>query len=308
MVQNGEITDPPVATTLEAPMTVQFAQALPRSSSPSNPDEALFCDDCLKNQHLFTASLAQYNPDDEKTLYDRKYYEFRNNLERRYPQVCSDCEAGVLERIKQAGYTARTDHLRRLMDKTRSSHATKTKTSWTERFQFWGGVIWWLGLAGQASWNLVGIFESIRPHLSGVCAPGLRVVEPFSLEEQDVTQFVQNSIDSSTETVCSVLTRLTHYIDIFGIPVSTLAKWGLVLSVLSMWWNPKYRHMVRGFDSQIKGFREWYKYQAFLIFVRVLFRSLVGTEMFSNPQAPITLGAHTFMLILISIVSFLFYY
>jgi hypothetical protein len=45
-------------------------------------------------------------------MLERKYYKFRANLERQYPQVCEDCEPKVLDRMREAGRTARTDYLR----------------------------------------------------------------------------------------------------------------------------------------------------------------------------------------------------
>ncbi|KAG8675787.1 hypothetical protein FPOAC1_001780 [Fusarium poae] len=84
---NGEITDPPVATEREAPATLY---ANPRPSSPSLPQDSIFCTTCLKNQRLFTSSLAQYLPDDpnhpEYAELERNYYRYRKGLEERYPQ------------------------------------------------------------------------------------------------------------------------------------------------------------------------------------------------------------------------------
>src|SRR6185436_4840701 len=69
-----------------------------------------------------------------------------------YPQVCGDCEPKVLERIQQAGYTAKTDHLRRIIDRSR-----QTRAGWRtplDVLDLLGRRLWQAGLALQLLWQL----------------------------------------------------------------------------------------------------------------------------------------------------------
>ena len=110
------------------------------------PTDTIFCPTCLKNQHLFTKSLAQYFPDDpsdpEYPQLERNYYRYRKGLEQRYPQVCDECAEKVEHRIRQAGYTAKTDHLRRMMDLSRGRKPTGRTT-----------VLDWVNSLGRTTWR-----------------------------------------------------------------------------------------------------------------------------------------------------------
>lgn len=128
--QNGDITDPPVATAYESPAPADLKYSITRPDSPvsqasSQGGVPTFCSTCLKNQHLLTASLAQFHVeiDPSHPKYkesEDKYFAYRRNLEKRYPQCCEDCEAKALERMREADKTAKSDWLRRLMDKSRT--------------------------------------------------------------------------------------------------------------------------------------------------------------------------------------------
>ncbi|KAK2072935.1 hypothetical protein P8C59_007254 [Phyllachora maydis] len=139
--QNGEITDPPVSKTCRESTPIRYAASrtslLPSRSNPamssstSAEDGSVFCKTCLQNQHLFTASLAQYLPDDpdapDYAEREKKYYRFRKGLEQLYPQICAECEPKVRARLERAAYTAKTDMLRRMIDRTNANRNVKSK-------------------------------------------------------------------------------------------------------------------------------------------------------------------------------------
>ncbi|KAK4171890.1 Ima1 N-terminal domain-containing protein [Triangularia setosa] len=120
--RNGEPVDPPVARTNTSTPAPRFAVPRP-GSPPASPTESIFCKTCLNNQRLLSASLAQYLPDtdddDDSDDEEResRFDEFRLTQERIYPQVCENCEPKVRQRLDQAAYTAKTDTLRRMMDR-----------------------------------------------------------------------------------------------------------------------------------------------------------------------------------------------
>ncbi len=132
---------------------------MPRGSRPSSndPSHDIFCDTCLKNQRLFTTSLAQYLPDDpdspDYALLEKKYYQFRNRLEERYPQICAECEPRVQQRIEQAAYTAKTDTLRRMIDQSRRAQQVK-RTSGLDYVSLAGRCLWFSGLVLQLLWHV----------------------------------------------------------------------------------------------------------------------------------------------------------
>ncbi|EOD50092.1 hypothetical protein UCRNP2_3132 [Neofusicoccum parvum UCRNP2] len=161
--ENGEITDPPVA---ESAQPARFAHYVPaRSPSPnlSAPDRNLFCATCLKNQHLLTQTLASYLPppsDPSYKAFERSYPEYRRNLERRYPPVCADCAPRVRERIQETSYTAKTDHLKRLLNRPRRNVDKRyyTGPTWQSVLVYWAGWFWWVSVAIHLFWSVLGTF------------------------------------------------------------------------------------------------------------------------------------------------------
>ncbi|KAF9693727.1 hypothetical protein EKO04_008364 [Ascochyta lentis] len=106
--------------------------AIPRSSSPVLPatsvePEALFCNTCQRNQLLLNKTLAEYLPDEDDAEYPKyaaSLDAYRNELEERYPQVCHVCLPRVQDQIRAAGYAAKADNLRRIIDRSRAHSRT----------------------------------------------------------------------------------------------------------------------------------------------------------------------------------------
>ncbi|EGE03047.1 hypothetical protein TEQG_02084 [Trichophyton equinum CBS 127.97] len=118
-----------------------------------------------KNQYLFTQTLASYLPDPshpEYAAYEKSYPSYKRSLEERYPQVCEKCKPRVIDRIRQAGYAAKTDHLRRMMERSKGKSTRKRRQMWrwkgllvsTGAFSFWSSV------AGQLVWDVVAFASS----------------------------------------------------------------------------------------------------------------------------------------------------
>jgi hypothetical protein len=264
-----------VATYDAAPVNRNFAipQFEPAPSS-QEPDTSLFCSTCLKNQHLFTTSLAQYDVDiDPNSPHykenERNYYRYRNGLEKRYPQVCEDCEPKVLEQMREAGRTAKTDYLRRLMEKSRARRSAGQAHAGVLSTESIGKVLWYLGLLGQLLWHiiaLVGASQHYHPLL----------MEPFTRKIMSISSFY-----------------FAHAV----IPLSrsSLAQSSLLCSAASVWWNPKFKQMKNGFMNHIQGFGDWYKYQALLFAIRGLSYFIVGNGVLADPYASSTVTVHAFI-------------
>ncbi|KAI1007273.1 hypothetical protein K3495_g945 [Podosphaera aphanis] len=267
--ENGEITDPPVAESNPVAPPVRYATTsvdslLPPSQNASQSN--IFCARCLKNQHLYTSSLAQYHVEIDTDSFELEkkngtYNRFRKDLERRYPQVCKDCEPAALQRMKEAGKAAKSDHLRRLMDKTRESRTKAVKRS-ILTLDNAGKIIWNLGLYGQLLWDFV-------------------IIVSCSLRNQYVFATIPSEIVTTTS--------------------RSLALQTLICTLLSSWWSPRYRETSRGVAKQ--NFNNWYQLQFFTIVLRCLFYYIMGTQFFSDPLSPTTAGVHSVMFILTSMLA-----
>ncbi|KAM0330955.1 hypothetical protein ACHAQA_003912 [Verticillium albo-atrum] len=246
--ENGEITDPPVATTTTNAQSTQYA--IPRSQSPelATASQSIFCSTCLKNQHLFTASLAQYLPDDLDDLdniqLDKKYYNFRQGLEQRYPQTCAECEPKVQAQVHQAGYTARTDHLRRMMDRSRQRRAAPKRWTALDTVDKLGRWLWLAGLAGQLLWHIAATAET------------LSATTPGPLRDPDE---VPSAWASSLRNIANTLPN-----------TSLLIRLSIWANLLSIWWNPKFVQVSRGFSKHIYGLSQWYMFQVLVLLVRFI--------------------------------------
>ncbi|EMR61419.1 putative integral inner nuclear membrane protein ima1 protein [Eutypa lata UCREL1] len=170
--EHGNITDVPSSNLEREPAPVQYAipRASTRSPSPTlllDGAAAIFCDKCLRNQHLVTSVLAQYEWPDEPTgpeasAAERKFWALRKDMERRYPQMCADCEPKVEKGLREASYTARTDHLRRMMDRTRTQRQEVKQRGILDLVDMTGRWIWHMGYILQFWWHaavLLSIFD-----------------------------------------------------------------------------------------------------------------------------------------------------
>ncbi|KAG8413204.1 hypothetical protein J3459_015417 [Metarhizium acridum] len=273
--ENGEITDPPVATEHEA-AAVQYAAQ--QSPSPSETD-GIFCQTCLKNQHLFTKSLAQYLPDDptdpDYPELERNYYRYRRNLEKRYPQVCSDCAERVEGRIRQAGYTAKTDHLRRMMSLSRGRRTRRrTPLDWVNTL---GKTLWRTGFVLQMLWHFVMMTQSLQQSNDGMYDPD----------------------DQSTyATAISWLKLAIGFLP----SAATLIKWSIRTAILAVWWNPHFVQVNRGFTRHLLGFTQWYSFQGLTIFFRFIFRGVVDANAQTAGSGTAKLSAHVAMAVVMTLI------
>ena len=262
--ENGDITDPPVATEKEAtPRQYAVSRAVSPPSSPSsNP---IFCATCLKNQHLLSASLAQYLPDPDDPDYaerEKGLYRFRKNQERLYPQICADCEPRVRQQLEQAAYTAKTDVLRRMLDRSASARKSVKTHGWLDTFDAAGRWLWIAGFVLQLAWHTVVVHSLLSQYLmwAGVDESlftfrMLRICGPF-------------------------VGRLPS--------AERLLRWSSLASILGAWWNPRFAQIFRGFTRHITGVSKWYFFQAVALAVRI---SLQRWDL-TTPD-PVLLGKQT---------------
>ncbi|EFX06207.1 hypothetical protein CMQ_6528 [Grosmannia clavigera kw1407] len=316
--KDGDITDPPVATTTSAEAISSSSAYASQQGSPqrhlslspggsSQESSAVFCTKCLKNQHLYVSSLAQYFPPDpdhaEYAELECKYYHFRKGLEQRYPQVCSDCEPAVLERIRQAGYTAKTDHLRRMVNYSRQVRLTRpTYLDAAHRLGRW---LWRAGLLFQALWQLGLLARCVSV---SVPTAGRQEEQGF---DDDVVIGLSDSPDAALPPSVDVslsLAPLAHAL-LSWIAASTdrLQTLCVGATIAGCWWNPYFVQTVRGFTKPFIGIPVWYTYQVTLVFVRVMLAAVAvrltpnthedGAQSQNVRLPPAMLGLHVFVLL-----------
>ena len=170
----------------------------------------------------------------------------------------------MLERMREAGRTAKTDHLRRLMDRSRTKKSVD-RLSFSGVVSLAGKWLWYLGLLGQIFWNIMALVAVAQHDNPNAMANILR---------PPLTSFLGKCIQISTS--------------------RTWARAGLWCSVCSIWWNPMFKQMNSGFMKHIRGFGDWYKLQFLLVVIRVLFYYIMGTGVFADSFSPASTGAHIF--------------
>ncbi|PGH27534.1 hypothetical protein AJ80_00775 [Polytolypa hystricis UAMH7299] len=284
--ENGEITDPPVnEASLGAPVP-QYAQPVSRSGSQEpSADSSIFCSTCVKNQYLLTQTLASYLPPTshpEYAAYEASYPAYRKSLEERYPQVCAQCEPRVRNRIREAGYAAKSDHLRRMMERSRGGRHRAHGWNWRSLLVATGAVSFWASVAGQLAWNLAGSIAT----------------EHLGMETQD-------SVSLFSITTSCVRQGLKHrqIADECTSVVTPYAGLALFLGVASIWWNPRLRHKVEG-KGRITGMREYYKIQIVVLVVRFVAWACLQDQSITglDPRLPPAIHAFMGLFTIISVV------
>ncbi|KIH90772.1 hypothetical protein SPBR_00155 [Sporothrix brasiliensis 5110] len=300
--ENGDITDPPTSTTAVAETTSPFFASGPEpfhdsfgspgsassngggygSPSLGNGDQSgVFCKTCLKNQHLFISSLAQYFPSDpnhpDTPELERKYFRFRQGLEQRYPQVCADCEPRVLDRIRDAGYTAKTDHLRRMVDYSRQVRLTRATP--LDASNWLGRRLWWAGLLLQMLWQAGVLGSFLLPVAS------LPSTDDLGFDSDAV---VGDSAASQTASRRPAVVLVEPLLRLLVCNTGFLRSACIAATLASCWWNPFFVQTVRGFTKPLIGIPTWYVHQATIVLVRLLLAKVAD---YQGPLAPFSSGA-----------------
>lgn len=247
----------------------------------------LFCAKCLRNQHLFTNSLASFlpatdEPTDPET--ERQHAQYRRNLEDQYPQVCDVCEPRVKQRIRQAGYEAKADHLRRMMDDSRASKATRQmrNRSWQSLLVYIGSFFYWFSICGQIAWD---------------------IMESLSIPS------TMHDLDQSWETEVSWLSCVVQTVSVQRIPgdcasdLAPFAGLALIAGCMSIWWNPQLRRKVERRGGRFAGLGEYYQIQLIVLVSRCVFWALLKDPSASGLESNLPPALHFFMMIFTALVG-----
>lgn len=224
-------------------------------------------------------ALAEYLPSQDDPAYSEFEHAlpaYRKKMEERFPQVCDDCAPAVDDRIRSTGYAAKTDHLRRLMDRTRGQGVVRRSWSWKSLVVVLGGIGWALGPATHIVFHIQGAFQ----------IPG---------NEDDV-------LDPSDPK--SMVMRLLYGANNLWYPPSRnplfhrILGYGLSLSLLCCWWNPKIQFKLHGGYGRVVGRADYYKLQMVALAVRFVSWKLAVTRntLAIDPQK--MRATHAFSLVL----------
>ncbi|KAH7389510.1 Ima1 N-terminal domain-containing protein [Phaeosphaeria sp. MPI-PUGE-AT-0046c] len=247
--ERGHITDPPVeAITTSLSTSIRYTHSPSRSPSPvmSLAAESPFCDSCQRNQALVQNLIAEYLPDEddpEYAKYEASFDGYRAELEERYPQVCKNCEARVNDQIRNAGYAAKADNLRRLMERSNE----KKRTVQTSR------QAWTLKLISLAKWTYIAsFFVQVSWHVLGyIMAPDERLWDDELGEHISTTQHsdlgicARQAIHAQQVDECCVL----------GPFVTKLVSYALLADLLTLWWNPKLKNKTNSITGRMRGLK-----------------------------------------------------
>ena len=242
--QRGHVTDPPTEDIAAAPAAAfHYANALPRSSSPVMPmpmppePEPLFCNACQRNQLLLNKTLAEYLPDEDDPEYD-KYTSsldaYRRELEERYPQVCQDCLPRVQDQIRAAGYAAKADKLRRMIDRSRE-HSRTVQTSrqtWTLRLIALAKGVYICSVVAGLLWHTMGL----------------------AMAAQDDTGALEH-VTWGTCLAQAFSVRRAHQRCVMSPFALSLLQTSLLADWATIWWNPKLANKTNSISGRMQGLK-----------------------------------------------------
>ncbi|RDW60776.1 hypothetical protein BP6252_12159 [Coleophoma cylindrospora] len=323
--ENGEITDPPIAEVSEAAGRSPSATPEPFKgwsfSSPKTSEDP-FCATCLENQRRMQCFVSEYPAvlDENDPEYWQSAQDFEKqkaNLEKLYPQVCSQCIGIVNARILKTKYTAQADRVSRLRMET-EARRNRDRMPWTWKLMSFVESFFHLTTYIRA-WNWISsrtlsdlaLFTGTYLRYYGLLAGqifhfaamlvGLHHVVlwlstmPYWIEVHD--SLPNLSILSSLSSLISN----TYGLLVFFAVSQSFAIIGLVMHLLSCWWNPYCKEMARGFTKHLSGIASWYQWTLGSLAARGMMWYFMGVQAWDGPASIATAILHAGALILLTI-------
>lgn len=187
------------------------------------------------------------------------------------------------ERIRATGYAAKTDHLRRMMERTRDGggNLAYARSNWKSILIFAGGAGWFTSLFGQVAWDLLALW-ALQKETAGFIDG-----EPILSNSRCLGQLMRGSEVSPG---CATL-------------MDPLARFSLLLGLLSIWWNPKARERLNRNGGRMIGVGEYYKLQVILLVARCIALWYLAGSADSTPNRQMKMGIHWGVLFFGTLVS-----
>ncbi|KAF8933449.1 hypothetical protein BGZ47_010867 [Haplosporangium gracile] len=147
-------------------------RARSHGSTPSSPQEDVFCDKCSSNQRVIYQLLSNYIPDEDDENYEaflENADAYRRQVEERYPLACSDCLDKVQQKLSQQNYRIKSSLLNATLSKSRGDRISPTR-KYPDALWLLTGACW---IVSHAAWTAVelgvllhlpnnGPFEALR--------------------------------------------------------------------------------------------------------------------------------------------------
>lgn len=229
-------------------------------------------------------ALAEYLPPQDDPKYpdfERALPGYRKKMEQRFPQVCNNCAPAVEDRIRSTGYAAKTDHLRRMMDRTRGKAVTRESWSWKSLVVLLAGSGSFVNLIGYLSWHALGALPTVTAE-DGLSDPD---------DPQSILQcFLQGASELHIRPSCNDL-------------VQSFLPYGFGLSLLCVWWNPRMYYKLRGGYGRVVGRADYYKLQLITLATRFATWKLAANESTFTLEPQTSRAIHAFGLVLEILVS-----
>ncbi|CRG85344.1 Integral inner nuclear membrane protein ima1 [Talaromyces islandicus] len=272
--ENGDITDPPASVTNvptdieQTPFKVlEFNQA------------GLFCSKCVRNQHMLMNALSSYLPDiddPEYPAFEQDLPRYQQTMEERYPQVCENCEQRVQKRIRETKYEAKSDHLRRIMERSKASRAIKSarNQNWRHILDVLGFLVYWASVLGQVLSDMMGAVEAGDIILRLFPSPSL----------------------------VPLISRASRILSWIGYSSQDTATVALIAGVFSIWWNPRLHYKVEGMHGRILGLSQYYECQLIVMAARFGVWALLQDPSRLTPSLPPAL--HAAMIVFTCLAAF----
>jgi hypothetical protein len=222
----------------------------------SAPVESPFCDTCQRNQTLVQNLVAEYLPDEddpEYAKYEAHFDGYRAELEGRYPQVCKDCEDRVNDQIRKAGYVAKADHLRRVMERSEKKRRTPrtSRQAWTLRFISLAKWTYLLSFVVQVSWHILGSVMALD--------------EP-TWEGDEIASTEQFSLD-----ICLRQAMFVRQVDdacVLSSSVTKVVMYAIFADLFTIWWNPKLKDKTNSITGRMSGLKSLWAIRAAVFAIR----------------------------------------
>ena len=163
------------------------------------------------------------------------------------------------------------------MERTRGRKAETSKTTGVDWANTLGRGLWWGGLVMQMLW-----------HLRASC---------MLLEYSN-----EGMYDPDDRSISTLLTFAIGWVVAFLPPPETLISGAITASILSVWWNPQFVKVTRGFTRHLLGFTQWYSFQGLIVFFRFLFRRVLEMQGGKGQSRNAQLSAHFVMALLMNVV------
>ena len=154
--------------------------------------------------------------------------------------VCAKCEVQVRQRILQAGYYAKSDHLRRMMERSRA-RAIANRWGWRSLVVRAGGSGYCASIAAQILWHGIGALSKDHTSIGGASYAGC-LGQCFN----------QQQLSSE----CT---------EVFG-PVTGVA---IIVGLFCIWWNPRWHYKLDGREGRLTGLQKYYNIQVILLLLRL---------------------------------------